>query len=126
MSKSKNSPVRVFGDERGLLGVSEFGELPFTPKRFFWLCGVGIDANRAGHAHKECHQFLICLQGSLRAVVQDGSGLVSDEELKIGDTLHLLPRQWLDLLEFAPTTVLGVYASLPYDYSDYITSKEDL
>lgn len=126
MSKSTSGSVRVFGDERGLLGVSEFQDLPFAPQRFFWLCGVGIDANRAGHAHKECHQFLVCLQGSLRAVVEDVNGVVSDTLLKIGDTLHLLPRQWLDLLEFAPTTVLGVFASLPYDFADYITSKNDL
>ena len=126
MRESQGDPIRVFEDQRGSLGVSEFTQLPFVPQRFFWLCGVGVGANRAGHGHKECHQFLFCLQGSLRAVVEDRNGPVVDRVLTIGESLHLLPHQWLDLFEFTPNTVLGVYASLPYDFSDYITSKEDL
>ena len=118
--------VRVFEDERGVLGVSEFGVLPFVPQRFFWLCGVGKGENRAGHGHKTCHQFLICLQGSLRATVIDKHGPVSDQILKIGESLHLQPKQWLDLFEFSSDAVLGVYADQPYNFDDYIVSKDDL
>lgn len=126
MSSAPDNPVRLFADSRGVLGVSEFGDLPFVPHRFFWLSGVGVGENRAGHGHKTCHQFLFCLQGSLRAVVEDRNGPVSDQRLMAGDNLHLLPRQWLDLYEFEPNTVLGVYASHPYDYADYIVTKEEL
>jgi hypothetical protein len=118
--------VRVFEDDRGMLGVSEFSSLPFSPQRFFWLCGVGKGENRAGHGHKTCHQFLICLQGSLRVTVSNKYETVSDQVLHVGESLHLLPRQWLDLFEFSADAVLGVYADQPYDFDDYIVSKDDL
>ena len=125
-SEQPQQVVRVFEDDRGMLGVSEFSALPFQPQRFFWLCGVGQGENRAGHGHKTCHQFLICLQGSLRASVLNKTGLVSDQVLQTGDSLHLLPRQWLDLFEFSADAVLGVYADQPYNFDDYIVSKDDL
>ncbi len=126
MSTSEEPKVRIYEDERGVLGVSEFASLPFHPQRFFWLCGVGIGENRAGHGHKTCHQFLLCLQGSLRALVSDSHGIIADKVLHRGETLHLLPRQWLDLVEFSPDAVLGVYADQPYNYHDYIVSKDEL
>jgi hypothetical protein len=51
---------------------------------------------------------------------------VSDQVLHVGESLHLLPRQWLDLFEFSADAVLGVYADQPYDFDDYIVSKDDL
>lgn len=126
MNDASPNPVRVYEDTRGVLGVSEFSQLPFVPQRFFWLCGVGVDANRAGHGHKTCHQFLICLQGAVRVIVEDRNGDVANTVLRIGESFHLRPYQWLDLIEFEKNTVLGVYASHPYDFADYIIKKDDL
>ena len=126
MSHISRPPISIFEDNRGSLGVSEFGSLPFTPQRFFWLCGVGEGENRAGHGHKTCHQFLVCMQGSLRATVLDKNGLVSDQVLNIGQYLHLQPKQWLDLYEFSIDAVLGVFADQPYNFDDYIVTKDEL
>jgi hypothetical protein len=126
MSSSPQIPISIFEDNRGALGVSEFAALPFTPQRFFWLCGVGEGENRAGHGHKTCHQFLVCLQGSLRATVIDKNGPISDQVLQIGESLHLRPGQWLDLFEFSTDAVLGVFADQPYNFDDYIVAKSEL
>jgi UDP-2-acetamido-3-amino-2,3-dideoxy-glucuronate N-acetyltransferase len=118
--------TQVFQDDRGSLGVVEFSGLPFSPRRFFWLFGVRDDEKRAGHGHKECHQFLIALEGSFRAVVSTRDGVVLDRRFSQGQSFHLEPQHWLDLSEFASSTVVGVFASHPYDEDDYIRRKEDL
>ena len=38
-------------DERGELVVAENSNLPFEPRRFFWITHVPTTAERGGHAH---------------------------------------------------------------------------
>ena len=110
----------------GVLGVTEFGNVPFTPQRFFWLSGVGPDTTRANHGHRSCHQLLICQQGTLDATITRGNGEISVHTMSIGTTLHLPPLHWLALSNFSHDAVLGVLASEPYDKNEYINSREEL
>ena len=110
----------------GVLGVTEFGIVPFTPQRFFWLSGVSPDTTRANHGHRSCHQLLICQYGALDATITRGDGEMSVHALSIGTTLHLPPLHWLELSNFSQDAVLGVLASEPYDKNEYINSREEL
>jgi UDP-2-acetamido-3-amino-2,3-dideoxy-glucuronate N-acetyltransferase len=122
----KNELTSIIYEIEGVLGVTEFGNVPFTPQRFFWLSGVGSDTTRANHGHRSCHQLLICQQGTLDATITRGDGEISVHALSIGTTLHLPPLHWLALSNFSQDAVLGVLASEPYDKNEYINSREEL
>ena len=122
----KNELTSIIREIEGVLGVTEFGSIPFTPQRFFWLSDVGPGTTRANHGHKSCHQLLICQQGTLEATITRGDGEISVHAMSIGTTLHLPPLHWLELSHFSQDAVLGVLASEPYDKNEYITSREEL
>jgi UDP-2-acetamido-3-amino-2,3-dideoxy-glucuronate N-acetyltransferase len=122
----KHQLTSIIHEIEGVLGVTEFGNVPFAPQRFFWLSDVGPGTTRANHGHKSCHQLLICQQGTMDATITRGDGGVSVHAMSIGTTLHLPPLHWLALSNFSQDAVLGVLASEPYDKSEYINSQEEL
>ena len=108
-------------DMRGDLVVGEFGkDIPFLPKRYFVILNVPSDKIRGEHAHKKCHQFLVCLTGSCTVVVDDGS---TRQELFLDDPtkgVYVPPMVWSIQYNYSPDAVLLVYASDHYDSNDYI------
>lgn len=123
---ARNEFTSIIHDMEGLLGVTEFKNIPFTPQRFFWLSGVGSDTTRANHGHRSCHQLLICQQGTLDATITRGNGEISIHVMSLGSTLYLPQLHWLELSNFSEDAVLGVLASEPYDKDEYINSREEL
>lgn len=117
--------ARVFAEPDGVLGVTEFAGLPFVPKRFFWLSAIDKDTIRADHAHKKCHQLLICLAGSLTATITTVSNEIAVHTMSVGSTIHLTPLHWLELSAFSSDAVLGVFASEPYNQNEYITERSE-
>jgi len=117
--------ARVVTESDGLLGVTEFAGLPFVPQRFFWLSAIQGDAIRADHAHRTCHQLLVCLAGSLTATITTIDKDAVVHTLSVGTTIHLAPLNWLELSAFSKDAVLGVLASEPYDQREYITERSE-
>lgn len=116
----------VIKDLRGDLTVGEFERsVPFTPKRYFMVFDVPSKEVRGEHAHKECHQFLICVKGSCSVLVDDG---MNREEFKLDSLnlgLHLPPMVWGVQYKYSPDAVLLVYASHYYDPADYVRNYEE-
>ena len=127
--KDSNSELplwaRVVTEADGTLGVTEFAGLPFVPQRFFWLSAIKGDAIRADHAHRTCHQLLVCLAGSLTATITNVANEIEVHSMAVGATIHLAPFHWLELSSFSTDAVLGVLASEPYDQSEYITERSE-
>ena len=114
-------------DLRGDLSALEWGkdQLPFTPKRTFFVYNVPDSRVRGEHAHKECHQFLLCLHGSISVVVDDGE---NREEFLLNEShigIHIPPRVWGIQYKYSSDAVLFVLASHEYDASDYIRDYDD-
>ena len=86
--------ARVFTEADGLLGVTEFAGMPFVPQRFFWLSSIEGNAIRADHAHRTCHQLLVCLAGSLTATITTVANEVVVHAMAFGTTIHLAPLHW--------------------------------
>jgi UDP-2-acetamido-3-amino-2,3-dideoxy-glucuronate N-acetyltransferase len=64
---------RLVNDIRGNLSVGEFArDIPFSPKRYFLIFNVPNGEVRSVHAHKSCHQFLVCIRGSCQVLLDDG------------------------------------------------------
>lgn len=111
-----------FSDLRGRLTAGELpGEgIPFTPQRWFLVYDVPSREVRGEHAHRICHQFLVCVSGSVRVAVDDGerrSEVVLDDPT-LG--LYVPPGIWASQFRYEADTVLLVLASHPYAPDDYI------
>ena len=115
----------IHTDDRGSLGVFEFEGLPFRPERFFWIFGTPVGQGRAGHAHKECSQFIFSQQGTIDISVVTPIGDTNLISLNPGESFHLPPLHWLDLVNFSAGSVLGVFASHAYNRKEYIDSKDE-
>lgn len=115
-----------FEDMRGILSAGEFGrDLPFMPKRYFLVFGVPSAEVRGEHAHRHCGQFLICINGSMSVLVDDGT---QREEFRLDrpDTgLHIPPLVWATQYRYSPDAVLLVFASEHYDAADYIRDYDE-
>lgn len=113
--------LTVHVDERGNLVFGEVpGSLPFEAKRFFYVSNVPEGEPRGIHAHKECHQFLVCVAGSVKAMVDDGEHRQVFTLSSDGQGLHMPPLTWGCQYDYSPDAVLLVLASHSYDADDYI------
>ena len=108
-------------DIRGSLTVGEFDRsIPFAAKRYFMVFGVPSVETRGEHAHRECHQFLICVRGSCAVVADDG---INRQEFLLDRPdvgIHLPPMVWGIQYKYSADAVLLVFASHYYDGADYI------
>lgn len=108
-------------DLRGNLSVVEFQkDVPFEVKRCFWVYGVPGREVRGEHAHFECHQFLLCVAGSVQLVLDDGHerAQVSLDNPSTG--VHIPPMKWGIQYKYSADAVLVVFASHLYNANDYI------
>ena len=123
--------VRIFElkhvtDLRGDLCVAEWEkDLPFAPRRIFLVYDVPNAKVRGEHAHKACHQLLVCVKGSVSVIADDGE---NREEYLLDRPwlgLHLPPRIWGIQYKYSPDAVLLVFASHTYDANDYIRDYDE-
>jgi UDP-2-acetamido-3-amino-2,3-dideoxy-glucuronate N-acetyltransferase len=116
-----------FSDLRGRLTAGELPSegIPFTPHRWFLVYDVPSREVRGEHAHRVCHQFLICVSGQVSVAVDDGerrSEVLLDEPT-LG--LYVPPRVWASQYRYDDAAVLLVLASHSYDPDDYIREYEE-
>jgi hypothetical protein len=118
-------PVQLARDLRGALAAVECSFIPFPVERIFTVNDVPGGDVRGAHAHRTCHQFLWCVAGSLRCLVDDGK---RRSEVLLGADglgLYMPPMTWGTQYRYVPGTVLNVAASHPYDSSDYIREYDE-
>jgi hypothetical protein len=94
-------------------------DLPFVPKRTFVVFDVPTRDVRGEHAHRVCHQFLVCVTGSVLAVVDDGEGR-EEYASTVRPRLYMPPMTWGTQYQYSSDAVLLVFASHEYDADDYI------
>jgi len=113
-------------DLRGNLSAGEFERsVPFPPKRYFLVFDVPNGKVRGEHAHKECHQFLICIKGSCAVVVDDGASRREISLNRPNKGLHIPPMVWGVQYKYSSDAVLLVFASDFYDADDYIRNYDE-
>jgi UDP-2-acetamido-3-amino-2,3-dideoxy-glucuronate N-acetyltransferase len=112
--------------DNGSLIVAELGAgLPFTARRIFTLLDIPAGEARGTHAHRECEQFLICMRGSVMAVIDDG---VNRQEVLLDDPtrgLYMPALTWGTQYDYSADALLVVLASDVYDAADYIEDYEE-
>lgn len=113
-------------DIRGSLTVGEFEQhIPFAPKRYFMVFDVPSKETRGEHAHRVCHQFLICVRGSCTVLADDG---VNRTEVLLSapdQGIYLPPMTWGVQYKYSADALLLVFASHHYDEADYIRDYDE-
>lgn len=118
--------MRKISDTRGCLTVGEVpSEIPFTPARYFAVYGVPSIELRGEHAHKSCQQFLICLHGTCRVLLDD-SERRCEVTLDRPDVGIFMPEMtWGTQYRYSRDAVLMVFASQPYEADDYLRTYDE-
>lgn len=118
--------MRRITDARGALTVGEMPtEVPFSPARYFVVFDVPSMELRGEHAHKECQQFLICLHGSCRVLLDNGQERC-EVTLDRPDMGVFMPAMiWGTQYRYSPDAVLLVFASRPYEEDDYLRTYDE-
>tara|TARA_Y100000310_G_scaffold336549_1_gene421401 strand:+ start:419 stop:817 length:399 start_codon:yes stop_codon:yes gene_type:complete len=109
----------TFTDRNGVLIPIELDQLPFVPKRVFYVTNVPKGEERGNHAHYTTEQILTCIQGEIIVKLHNGTKL---------ETVTLKPNQWtfIDKLIWdsqifvTGNDILMSICSSVYNKSDYI------
>lgn len=114
------------GDDRGqLVSLEEFNDIPFEIKRVYYMYDTGKGVRRGFHAHKNLKQILICIHGSCKILLDNGTEKKIVLLEKPYEGLYVSNDMWREMYDFSPDTVLLVLASAYYDESDYIRKYDD-
>lgn len=113
-------------DPRGNLTVVEgMKQVPFDIKRTYWVYDVPGGEHRGGHAHKQCHEFIIALSGSFIVTLDNGKKKNSFLLNHPYQGLLVETGMWRTLDDFSSGAVCMVLASEPFDENDYIRDYDD-
>ena len=117
--------VQRFSEFEDLRGALTAGELPsegvpFTPQRWFLVYDVPGREIRGEHAHRVCHQFLICVSGRVSVAVDDGANRAEVLLDRPSVGVYVPPLVWASEYRYEDDAVLLVLASHAYDPDDYI------
>ncbi|MBR0092948.1 MAG: WxcM-like domain-containing protein [Lachnospiraceae bacterium] len=109
------------GDDRGqLVSLEEFTDIPFRIKRVYYMYDTIPDAVRGKHAHKSLQQILICIHGSCKVSLDNGTEKKTVFLERPYEGLYIANDMWREMFDFSKDCVLLVFASEVYDESDYI------
>jgi acetyltransferase-like isoleucine patch superfamily enzyme/dTDP-4-dehydrorhamnose 3,5-epimerase-like enzyme len=113
-------------DLRGSLSVGEIGQqIPFEVLRYFLVFDVPSAETRGEHAHRECHQFLVCVAGEVAVVADDGEKRQEFVLDRPNMGIHLPPMTWGVQYKYSADAVLLVLASRHYSSADYIRDYDE-
>lgn len=109
------------GDERGqLVALEENKDIPFDIRRVYYIYDTKENVRRGFHAHKSLEQILICVHGSCKILLDDGTEKAIVLLDKPYEGLYISNAIWREMFDFSPDAVLMVCASEHYDEKDYI------
>jgi UDP-2-acetamido-3-amino-2,3-dideoxy-glucuronate N-acetyltransferase len=118
--------LTVVDDLRGQLAAGEFlDQIPFQAQRFFVVFDVPGKEVRGEHAHRRCHQFLVCLRGHVSIVVDDGRSAAEIELATPRLGLYVPSMVWAVQFKYSTDAMLLVFASDHYDAADYIRDYDE-
>jgi len=99
--------------------------IPFPIRRVYYIYDLAPEAHRGFHAHKQLQQVLICIHGSCKILLDDGTDRQVVDLTSPAQGLLVEHAMWREMYDFSPGAVLLVLASEYYDEADYIRNYED-
>jgi len=124
--KIKIYNFKQIGDERGtLVPIEADKDIPFSIKRVYYMYGTGKGVRRGLHAHKTLQQTLICIHGSCKILLDDGTVRKVVELDQPHQGLHIGKNMWREMFDFSDDAVLMVLASEYYNEDDYVRDYDE-
>lgn len=109
------------GDERGqLVALEELKDIPFKIKRVYYMYDTKEGVHRGFHAHKTLEQIMICIHGSCKVLLDNGTEKKLVYLEKPYEGLYISNDIWREMYDFSEDAVLMVLASDYYEEEDYI------
>ncbi len=110
----------TFTDKRGNLTAYDPGnsDLPFIPKRVFWIYDVPSNTERANHAHEICEQIIIPLSGEFTTEIDDRYVYY----LKCHSGLYVETGHKIKLYDFSKDAICLVLCSEYYDENEVVAN----
>lgn len=99
-------------------------EFPFDVKRYFDIRLVPREQRRANHAHRECHQILRAVSGTVTVTLDDGQEQKAYRLSSPTMGLYVEPMVWIQV-EFGPGAILGVFCSHLYNKTEEINDYDE-
>ncbi len=100
-------------------------DIPFPIRRVYYIYQVKEGERRGFHAHKKLQQVLLCVHGSCKILLDDGTERRSVELNDPNVGLFIGPSTWREMYDFTSDAVLLVLASEYYDEADYIRNYDE-
>ena len=113
-------------DERGnLIIIEESKNLPFTPRRMFYISNVKDDKTRGNHANIDSEFVMIALQGEVTVCIDDGK--VKNEYILNNQAkgLYIPNMTWKTMYNFSSDAILLVIANTLYNKEEYINDYNE-
>ena len=107
------------------MALEEKKEIPFPIKRIYYIYDTERGVARGFHAHKTLEQILICIHGSCKILLDNGTEKEIIPMYKPYEGLYIGHDIWREMFEFSPDAVLVVLASQVYDECDYIRDYDE-
>ena len=111
--------LEVKHNPTGFLIPFDMSQIPFEPKRSFFVKNNNANDIRGRHAHQGEEHFLICLNGSVNIEKEDKRG-TDKFTLKQGDTYYQKELEWLTIEYLEENTCLLVFADCLYAENNYV------
>ncbi len=114
------------GDDRGqLVALEAFKDIPFEIKRVYYMYDTGQGVRRGFHAHKSLEQILICIHGSCKILLDNGTERETVFLDQPYEGLYIANDMWREMYDFSNDAVLMVLASDYYNEEDYIRNYDE-
>ena len=108
-----------------LTAVNNGVELPFNIERTFYIYDVPGGAERGGHSHYTCHEFIVAISGSFDVTIDDGTNQRTYTMNRPYQGLLVVPGIWRTLQNFSSGSVCLALASHHFDEDDYVRDYDD-
>ena len=114
-----------FEEDRGdLTVIEELNQCPFSIARAFSV-RAPLNTVRGKHAHKECDQLLVCLNGEVEVTCDDGEKTKKYLLDNPSKGLYVPKSIWQIQKYTKEKSVLLFLCNLPYNVNEYITNYDD-
>lgn len=102
------------------LGILEFVNLDFNPKRIYWLTDFIKGSTRGNHAHKNLNQAMLALTGEIEIELYRGDSCEKHFLKPSDDVLYISPGTWRTIKSSISSSVLLVICDQEFSEEDYI------
>ena len=115
----------IIASDGNLIPIESDMDIPFDIKRIFYVYGVKDQNDRGKHSHYKTKQLLICLNGEIEVLCDDGKKKKRYFLSKPNEAVYIPELIWDEQKYMSEDSVLLVLSNTHYDEKDYIESYDD-